>query len=265
MPVFDRGGVELNYLDEGKGLPVLLLHAFPFSSEMYRPQISALAAKYRFIAPDLRGFGRSPAPARPSEMSAFAEDALALLDHLEVDAAVVGGVSMGGYVAMALLQLDPSRVRALVLADTQMSSDDEAGKQRREETARAVEARGMDALVETLVPKLLAQPARPDVEETVIRIIRANPPAGAAAATRGMALRPDSRDILARFAGPSLILVGEKDALTPRAKAEEMARVLSGAELVEIPGAGHLANLEMPDAFNRALDSFLRRLREGRR
>jgi pimeloyl-ACP methyl ester carboxylesterase len=265
MPVFNRGGVELHYVEEGRGLPVMLLHAFPLSSEMYRAQVAALGSRYRFILPDLRGFGRSPPPARPTEMSAHAEDALALLDHLKVDAAVVGGVSMGGYVAMALLQLDPSRVRALVLADTQMSADDEAGKQRREETARALEARGMDALVETLVPKLLAQPPRPELEQAVIRMLRANPPAGAAAATRGMALRPDSRNILARFAGPSLILVGEKDVLTPRVKAEEMSRVLTDAELVEIPGAGHLANLEAPDEFNRALDSFLRHLTEGRR
>jgi pimeloyl-ACP methyl ester carboxylesterase len=243
----------------------MLLHAFPLSSEMYRPQISALASKYRFILPDLRGFGRSPALARPVEMSEFAEDALALLDHLQIHAAVVGGVSMGGYVTMALLQLDPSRVQALVLADTQMSADDDAGRQRREETARAVESRGMDALVEAQVPKLLALPPRPEVQGEVIRIIRANPPAGAAAATRGMALRPDSRNILARFAGPSLILVGENDVLTPRARAEEMAGVLGRAELVEIPGAGHLANLEAPDAFNRALDAFLSRLTEGRR
>ena len=265
MPLFSRDGVRLHYLDEGRGPPVMLLHAFPLSSEMYRPQISALGSKYRFILPDLRGFGGSPALRRPIEMSAFAEDALALLDHLNVETAVVGGVSMGGYVTMALLQLDPSRVRALVLADTQMSADDEAGKQRREETARAVESRGMDALVEALVPKLLAQPPRAEIQQEVIRIIRANPPEGAAAATRGMALRPDSRNILARFAGPSLILVGEKDVLTPRTRAEELARVLGSAELVEIRAAGHLANLEAPDAFNRALDAFLSRLTEGRR
>jgi pimeloyl-ACP methyl ester carboxylesterase len=257
MPWLNRGGVELHYLDEGQGPPVLLLHGFPLSSEMYRPQVAALRSHYRFLLPDLRGFGRSPPGRDPTEMVTYAEDALSLLDYLKVETAVVGGVSMGGYATLALLQLDPSRVRALVLADTQLSADDEAGKQRREETARAIEARGMDALVESLLPKLLAQPPRAEVEQAVIRMIRANPPAGAAAATRGMALRPDSRHILARFAGPALIVVGEKDALTPPAKAEEMARVVARPQLVEISAAGHLSNLEAPEAFNRALSAFL--------
>lgn len=257
MPVFDREGVPLHYLDEGSGPPVLLLHAFPVSSEMFRPQIRALAARYRILAPDQRGFGRSPPSPGPTTMIALAQDALALLDHLGIDTAVVGGVSMGGYATMALLQHDPSRVRALVLADTQMGADDEAGRQRREETARSIEARGMAALVENLVPKLLSPDAPAEVRRTLVRLVETNPPEGSAAASRGMALRADSRNILARYAGPSLVVVGENDVLTPRARAEEMARVLSNASVVEIPGAGHLANLEAPDAFNRALDAFL--------
>lgn len=260
MKTFHRDGLTLAYLDEGQGLPVLLLHAFPLHGGMYAEQVKALSPKYRFIVPDLRGFGPSEVGQGPTPMSTFAEDAIALLDHLGIDAAVVGGVSMGGYVSMALLQQDPGRVRALVLVDTQMGADDEAGRARREDTARSIEARGMDVLVESLLPKLLAPSAPPELRERVREMILSNPPAGSAAATRGMALRPDSRNILARFAGPALVVVGQHDDITPRAKAEQMKDVLSNAELVEIPDAGHLAPLENPAAFNAALDAFLQRL-----
>ncbi len=258
MPEFTFQGRRIHFLDEGRGLPVLLLHAFPLTAELFRPQIDALSSQCRIIAPDLRGFGKSDGGEGPTQMSDFAEDALALLDHLGIESAVIGGVSMGGYITLALLQLDPSRVRALLLLDTQMGADDEAGKQRREETARAVEERGMAVLEESLLPKLLAQPPDPELQKRVRGMIQANPPKGAASANRGMALRADSRNILARFAGPVLIVVGAQDAITPREKAEDMASHLSSPRLVEISGAGHLASLEQPELVNRELAAFLR-------
>lgn len=257
MPVFMHAGLKLNYWDEGQGLPVLLLHGFPLTSELFRPQREALSSKYRFIVPDLRGFGRSDVGQGPAEMSTFADDALALLDHLEVETAVVGGVSMGGYVSMALTQLEPSRVRALVLADTRMTADDEPGKARREEVAKAVESRGMNAVVEDQLQKLLAQPPSPQVEERVRHMMLENQPLGTANASRGMGLRPDSSVILARFANPALVVVGERDVITPLPRAEEMMKLLSSARLEVIPGAGHLANYEKPAEFNRVLDAFL--------
>lgn len=258
MSVFTHRGARLHFRDEGQGLPVLLLHAFPLRGEMFAEQLGALSAKYRFIVPDLRGFGQSELGAvRETTMTLLAQDALALLDHLGVDSAVAGGVSMGGYAAMAALQLDPSRVRALVLADTQMGADDEAGRARRAALAEQVEATGMKAVKDALLPKLLAQPPAPEPERRVIDWMLSNPPAGTAAALRGMAVRADSRDILARFAGPALLIAGERDEVTPRKRADELAAVMGNAQVVEIPGAGHLANLDAPDAFNRALDSFL--------
>jgi pimeloyl-ACP methyl ester carboxylesterase len=257
MPEFSREGRRLHYLDEGTGRPVLLLHAFPLSSEMFRPQIEALGPRFRIIAPDHRGFGRSDPGEGPTLMTDFAADALALMDHLGLDSAVVGGVSMGGYISMALLQLDPSRVQGLLLMDTQMSADDEPGRARREETARATEQRGMVVFEETLLPKLLAQPPDPALEEELRKMMRGNPPSSAASATRGMALRPDSRNILARFAGPALIVVGDKDVVTPPQKSQEMAQVLSSSRVVEVPGAGHLASFERPAEVNRELEAFL--------
>jgi len=238
---------------------VVLLHAFPLSGEMFEPQWSALQHRVRFILPDLRGFGESSAGMGPSEMGAMADDVLALLDHLAIDAAVVGGVSMGGYVSLALLRNDPSRVRALVLADTQSSADDAAARQLREATAREVLATGPAVLV-PLAEKLLGRAASPELRARVAGWITASSAEAIVAAQRGMALRPDARDILARFGGPVLVVVGSDDVLTPPGKARAMAELVPGAELVEIPRAGHLANLEAPDAFNAALARLIDRV-----
>jgi pimeloyl-ACP methyl ester carboxylesterase len=238
---------------------MVLLHAFPLEGEMFEPQWAAFADRARFIVPDLRGFGGSGMPGGPSEMGAMADDVLALLDHLAIEAAVVGGVSMGGYVSLALLRNDPSRVRALVLADTQTSADDPAGRERRETTARQVLAEGSTALLPS-VDVLLAPSAPTELRARVARWITGGSPQGQAAALRGMALRPDARDILARFGGPVLVVVGESDVLTPPARARAMAELIPGSELVEIPGGGHLANLDHPEDFNEALARFLHRV-----
>jgi pimeloyl-ACP methyl ester carboxylesterase len=252
--------MRLHFRDVGSGPPVVLLHAFPLSSEMFEPQWTALADRARFVVPDLRGFGGSDTRPSPSEMSAMADDVLGLLDHLGIDSAVVGGVSMGGYVTLALLRNDPGRVRALVLADTQTSADDAPARERRETTAREVLAQGATALLPS-VDKLLGPSASPELRARVSGWISGGSPEGFAAAQRGMGLRPDARDILARFGGPVLVVVGADDVLTPPAKARAMAELVPGAELVEIPRAGHLSNLEQPEAFNAALARFLSRLR----
>lgn len=260
MPTASVNGLALNYEDRGSGLPVLLLHGFPLSSGSFRPQLEVLSARHRIVAPDHRGFGRTPASSGPLTMEGIARDALGLLDFLKIDRAVVGGVSMGGYAAMALLREDAGRVAGLLLIDTQPGADDEATRAGREETAKAVEARGMDVLLERMMPRLLAPDARPEVRAEVTRLIREGSPAGAAAAARGMGLRADSKDVLARFAGPALVVVGEQDPITPPEKARAMAALISGAELVVIPGAGHLPNQEKPEEFHAAVEPFLSRI-----
>ena len=238
---------------------MVLLHAFPLTGEMFEPQWTALGGRARFIVPDLPGFGGSATVPSPSEMGTMADDVLGLLDHLGIDSAVVGGVSMGGYVSLALLRNDPGRVRGLVLADTQTSADDELARERREVTARDVLDQGPTALLPT-VDKLLGPSASPELRARVSAWITGGSAEGFAAAQRGMALRPDARDILARFGGPVLVVVGSDDALTPPAKARAMADLVPGAELLEIPDAGHLASLEKPAQFNAALARFLDRV-----
>ncbi|MCP3103425.1 alpha/beta hydrolase [Myxococcus sp. K15C18031901] len=250
-------GIPLHYRDVGQGPPVLLLHAFPLNGDAFDAQVRALSGRFRFIVPDHRGFGESVPGEGPTEMSRIAKDALGILDALNIDRAVVGGVSMGGYAAMALLREDAGRVAGLVLADTQCTPDDEAGKARREASAKEVLERGADPLIESLLPKLVVGGRQSSVGHQVEAMIRTASRAGIAAALRGMALRPDSKDILARYAGPTLVVVGEHDVTTPLEKAKQMADLVSGARLEVIPGAAHLANQEQPEKFNAVLDAFL--------
>lgn len=255
MPYVTIDGRAYHYRDVGDGAPLLLLHGFPLTGASFWPQLDAPPAGVRLIVPDHRGFGQSAFG--PLSMDAIAGDALKLLDLLKVQQASVGGVSMGGYAAMALLRLDPARVTRLVLIDTQCTADDDAGKARRLAVAAETEAKGMEPLVAAMMPKLIAPRAPDEVRRRVEAMMRSVDPKTAAAASRAMGERADSRELLARFAGPALIVVGSEDPITPLAKAKEMAGLLAGSRLVVLEGAGHLANLEQPEPFNAALSEFL--------
>ncbi len=257
MAYFPVDGRAYHYRDVGEGQPVLLLHGFPLTGASFWPQLEAPPKGVRLIVPDHRGFGHSARGDGPLSMEALATDALALLDFLKIPQTAVGGVSMGGYVAMALLRLDPARVTKLLLIDTQSSADDEAAKARREATAIELEAKGMEPLVAAMMPKLLAAKAPDEVRRRVEAMMRSADPRSAAAASRAMGQRADSREILSRFAGPTLVVVGGEDVITPPAKAKELAEGMAGSRRVELEGAGHLSNLEKPEAFNAALSEFL--------
>ncbi len=243
----------LHYEESGRGEPLMLLHAFPLSSEGFWPLLEKPVEGVRVIAPDFRGFGKSAATAGPQTMESMADDVLELMAALEVTRAYVGGVSMGGYVAMALLRQDPGRVKGLLLCNTQMGEDDEAGKVKREATAKDLEANGMKPLVEAMLPKFLTEKAPASVVERVKKLMLSTNPTAAAGATRGMALRLSSKDILARFAGPAMIVAGAQDSITGPEKAKAMADLVSGSTLEVIEGAAHLANLEQPEAFRPAV------------
>ncbi len=257
MPYVTIEGRALHYRDVGEGQPLLLLHGFPLTGASFWPQLDAPPKGMRLLVPDHRGFGQSAAGPGVTTMEAIAADALALLDALKLDRAAVGGVSMGGYAAMALVRLAPARVSSLVLIDTQGTADDDAGKARREATAKDIEANGMAPQAVAMLPKLLSPHASDDTRRRVEAMIRSVDPTGAAAASRGIAQRFDARELLSRFAGPALVVVGSQDVITPPAKATELAGLLAGSRLVELPGCGHLSNLEQPTQFNVALSEFL--------
>lgn len=249
MPALSLSGRRYFYEDVGEGTPLLLLHGFPFDARSFAPQLANPPRGFRLLVPEHRGFGRSDFVPGVATMDAIAEDALALLDALKLDSAVVGGVSMGGYVAIALTRLDPGRVSGLVLIDTQSTPDDEAGQQRREAVARDVEVNGVGALVDGLLPKLVLPSASPHVRAELEAMMRAQDPRAVAAASRGMATRTDGKDILSRYAGPCRVIVGEHDGITPLEKAKQLQSLVQGATLHVIPGAAHLPNLEQPERF----------------
>jgi len=252
-------GIELAVREAGTGPAVLLLHAFPLSSEMWEGEVAALAAAgMRAIAVDLRGFGGSTVAGPVTTMEQMADDALRLLDALTIERAAVVGLSMGGYVCFPLALRAPGRLRGLVLADTRFTADSDAARAGRAKTAETVLREGIEPLVrDMLLPKLLSANADAATREKAAAIVRRNRPEGAAAALRGMAQRADHATTCAALTIPALVVVGADDGVTPPPDARALAAAIPGARLSEIPRAGHLANLEAPAAFQAAIVPFL--------
>jgi pimeloyl-ACP methyl ester carboxylesterase len=261
-------GIYLGYEEWGAGEPVVLLHAFPCNRSMWAPQINVLVQGHRFrvIIPDFRGFGESDIPEGPYLMETLADDIAALLDELHIEECVLGGLSMGGYAAFAFYRTYSTRVRALILADTRPQADTPEGRAAREETAQLAASEGSQVIAERYLPRMLTAETLQDPTGTTARLramMEAATPAGIAGALRGMALRPDSTDLLSQIHCPTLILAGEEDSIVPPADAAFMAERIPNARLVTIRRAAHLANMERPEAFNRALVNFLEEMGWG--
>ena len=256
-------GRETRYLEAGSGRPIVLLHAFPFSADMWRAQLDRMPEGWRVIAPDLRGFG--PGAAEPNvllSMDDYAGDILGLLEGLSIDRAVIGGLSMGGYVTFALFRQVPARFAGIILADTKAQADTPDGKAGRRAMSELVRTRGVEAVVDALLPKLTGETTRrerPGALADARRLMEANHPAAIDAALHALMTRPDSTADLSRIACPALVIVGQEDTVTPPADAELVAHSIRGAELVVIPRAGHLSNVESPEAFSSVLADFLSR------
>lgn len=260
MPV-EAHEFSLHFVEKGHGQPLLLIHGFPFNAMMWQPQLDGLGTVARMLAPDLPGFGDSPAPDGPASMHGYAEDCVAVLDALDIlEPVVVAGLSMGGYVALALARHFSERVGGLVLASTRMSADSPDGKANRDKTISKVEAEGVETLVADTHPKLLAPQTyteQPKVAQKLKQIMLASSAAGAVAALAAMRDRPDSTGVLAALEVPVLIVHGEADGVIPPSEAQAMAAAQPAAQLTLIADAGHLPNLEQPQAFNRILTEFL--------
>lgn len=260
-------GVELAHTEDGEGPVVVLLHAFPCDSSMWQAQRAGLAADgWRVVTPDLRGFGASPLGDDDPSLDRMADDVLALLDRLGIDRCVLGGLSMGGYVTMAILRRRPEIVAGVVLADTKAGADAEAGREGRERLAARVLADGRSgpALREAVLPALLGATTvatRPSVVTRVEGYVDGAAAASVAWAQRAMAGRPDSLPTLAATTVPSLVLWGAEDVLSPRADAEAMLAALPRGTGVELSAVGHLSALEDPAAVTAALLGFVDPLR----
>jgi 3-oxoadipate enol-lactonase len=237
---------------------LLLLHAFPLDASMWEPQISALSDQVEVVAPDLPGFGRAPASGPVLHMDAAADAAAEALTKAGVEKAVVCGLSMGGYIALAFWRRHRDLVDGLVLANTRAGADDDAGKERRRALAERLRAEGSDFLVQS-PPPLLSAGAPDELWATVKRIIAGQPAEAIAAASVGMAERADSTGDLARIDVPALVITSTGDTLIPAEASTPMAEQISGARLKIIEGAGHLSNMEAPEEFTRLLREHLAR------
>jgi pimeloyl-ACP methyl ester carboxylesterase len=227
---------------------------------MWQAQLSLSEKGWRVIAPHFRGMDGGVSDPPAVSVDDYAGDVIDLIDGLHIEDAVIAGVSMGGYVAFALFRHAPRYVRGLILADTRAEPDTPEGVEGRKKTLALLRDRGVQPVVEEMLPRLLGETTRRerlDVVDTVKQLADRNPADAVAGAISVLMTRPDSRPLLASIHCPTLIVVGAEDILTPPAMSEAMQRGIAGSELVVIPAAGHLANLERPDAFNAALAKFL--------
>lgn len=252
--------VELATVQQGQGAAVVLLHGFPLDHRMWQGQIAALAARYRVLVPDLRGFGQSSLAGETVSMAEYAEDVALLLDQLGVaEPVVLVGLSMGGYIALEFWRNHAARLRGLVLCDTRATPDTEEGAAGRRATAERVLREGPAFLAESMLPRLFASHAggEPVYVRETREIILATQPQAIAAAACGMASRADFTPQLRQIDVPTLVVCGAEDQITPPKEMRGLAAALPHATFLEISAAGHMAPLENPAETNAALLAFL--------
>lgn len=262
-------GRRLSYLEQdppGAHRTLVLLHAFPLNAEMWAPQLALALPAWRVVAPDLRGFGAAD-PDDAGDLASgrltledYGRDVQRLLNRLGVQTPVIAGLSLGGYVAFAMMRAGTDPIGGLILADTRPQADSEEARAGRLRMIGLVDREGAAGVAAEMLPKLLSDEAgqkRPEVVAQAKRLLLASRPNAIKAALYRMMARPDSTALLEQVRCPTLIVVGEHDVLTPPELSREMQRRIAGASLAIIPSAGHLSNLEAPDAFKAALIRFL--------
>ena len=255
------------YLDSAPGnndlRALVLLHAFPIGANLWEPQMRSIPQGWRLITPDLRGFGGSTDVTdslSALSMADYAADTVDLLEQLGVKRAVIGGCSMGGYAALALFESRPDLFEGLVLANTRAGADSPEARANRRHMLAVVDREGPSGVAREMMPKLIGattKEANPSIEANVRRLIKQQSPVAVRGAIHRMMHRTDSTPLLAQVSVPSLVITGAEDEMIPVVESRRMAAAITGATLVIIPGAGHLANMEQPDAFNNALSTFL--------
>jgi len=256
--------VLLAHDDAGQGKSVVLIHGFPLCRRMWRPQVPALvAAGFRVITPDLPGYGETPPGVSPPSMDTYADDLIALLDELRIEQAVFGGMSMGGYILLNLVERYPQRVGAAMFLVTRAAQDDPAAKERRKFLADEAIANGQQKIAETFEGVLFGSDTariQPELVNEVRQWMLATPPEGMAAGLLAMRDRKDSVELLSTFDLPALVIGAELDRAVPLEHSQALAKGLPTVALKVIEGAGHMANLEKPEIFNRCLVEFLQNL-----
>ncbi|MHB0939173.1 MAG: alpha/beta fold hydrolase [Armatimonadota bacterium] len=259
--ILEVNGASIYYETEGEGIPLLCLPAFPFDGRMWREQRS-LRDVAQVIVPDFRGTGRSSVTEGPYTMELLAEDMFSLLDQLQIDRAVIMGVSMGVYAAFAMFAADPKRFRGFIIADSRTEADNPQTVERRKKTVEGLMNEGTGILHDRVNDLFAAttRRERPELVEEMQAIAREQNPRGLAEETLGMALRPDRTSLLPCIQAPTLVVCGDEDTVSPCDGMRQLASRIPGARFQVIPQAGHLSPLEQPAAFNALVRDFLESL-----
>ena len=258
-------GAEIFYTDIGdkSATPIVLIHGFPFNSDMWTPQIDVLKSTFRVITYDVRGHGRSEVGDGQYTLEMFVDDLIALLDYLRLEKVALCGLSMGGYIVLRAVERNPERCRALILCDTTANADSNEAKLRRAASIKTVKDNGVKPYAEEFPKAVLSSQTflnRTFVVDAVRKMIQSNSALGICGALLAMAARTETTPSLPRVSVPTLILVGEEDKTTPPELSEKMHQLIPNSELQTVPNAAHLSNLENSGEFNRHLLNFLRGL-----
>lgn len=243
--------------------PVIFIHGFPFSHRMWSfpgGQTEALSGTHRVIAYDIRGHGESEVGTGHYTIELFVDDLIGLMDHLQIHKAVLCGLSMGGYITLRAVERHPDRVLGLVLCDTRSEPDSNEGKIKRTAAIKNIQMNGMKTYAAEYVKNVFAPESfdrHPEAVKMIQSIVERTAPLSIFGSLLALASRTDTTPNLPNIACPTLIMVGEKDLLTPPASAEAMKEKIPGAEMHIIPNAAHMSNLEKPDIFNKHLVTFV--------
>jgi 3-oxoadipate enol-lactonase len=253
--------VRLNFKESGQGVPIILLHGFPFNNSIWDKVVPHLAGYARLICPDLRGHGKSPAPDGIYSMESMASDIALLMDTLSIEKAILVGHSMGGYISLAFIAEFQQRCIGLGLVASGANADLPEKRKSRYQIIADLEVNGTDTILANMPDSLTNSP---EVKHKVIEMIQMTPIPGLVGALKGMAERPDRMNLLPAISVPTLIVAGDNDKIIPIEAATRMAQKIPDCKLEIIPGAAHMPMLEKPLALSRVLTDLIERVKADR-
>ncbi|MCL2761112.1 MAG: alpha/beta hydrolase [Desulfuromonadales bacterium] len=259
----DINGTTIEYEIRGNGDPLLLIHGFPLSRKIWEPQLSGLSDQYMVIAPNLRGYGESPLPFSDYKMDTYSDDLVALLDSLKIEKAIVGGMSMGGYILFNMIDRYPKRVKAAIFMVTTSDADSEEGKKRRQMLADLVLTKGTKPVADAFKEILFAPDTKtehPELVESIYEQMLTTSPEGIINGLFAMRDRKEYTSRLFQFKLPSLIICARLDQTIPREKSLDMLSKMPNATLYSIPDAGHMVGMEQPEKVNQEIRNFISNL-----
>ena len=250
------GSATIAYRVQGHGPAMMLVHGYPLSGELFAKNRAALARRYTVVTPDLRGFGNSKAPDTKGGVKLYAKDMLAVMDHLHVRKAIIGGMSMGGPVVLEMYREAPQRFRGMVLIDSTTFPANDVEKAQWPGFGQQARDQGVASMIPVLMPQMLTTKTRtsnPALVRFIGGIVRKGSVNAAVGGGETLATRPDSRPMMAHVNIPVLIVVGQDDPIYPLEMAQRMHQDIPGSHLTVVPGAAHAAIIEKPEACNRAI------------